>query len=66
MCTANSATGQVAAPAIDRATLAAEVKAEFLLMGLTDEAKATADLVATTLSFDADISVKNFEITIRI
>ncbi|MBL8140273.1 MAG: glycoside hydrolase family 47 protein, partial [Acidobacteria bacterium] len=36
-----------------------------ILMGLKDEATATANHVATHLSFDADISVKNFEITIR-
>jgi mannosidase alpha-like ER degradation enhancer 2 len=36
-----------------------------ILMGLKDEATATADYIATHLSFDADISVKNFEITIR-
>ncbi len=100
---------QSQAPAIDRAALAAEVRAEFLhawngykqyawghdelkpvsktphdwheatllmtpvdaldtmiLMGMTDEAKATTDYVATHLAFNADIWVKNFEITIRI
>ena len=36
-----------------------------ILMGLKDEATATANYIATHLSFDADISVKNFEITIR-
>ena len=99
---------QPPSPPLDRAALAADVRAEFLhawngykqyawghdelrpvsktphdwhdatllmtpvdaldtmiLMGLGDEAKATADYVATHLSFDADIWVKNFEITIR-
>jgi len=37
-----------------------------LLMGLDGEAKAAADYIAKNLSFDHDISVKNFEITIRI
>ena len=32
-----------------------------LVMGLNDEAKATTDYVARTLSFDKDISVSNFE-----
>jgi ER degradation enhancer, mannosidase alpha-like 2 len=37
-----------------------------LLMGLDAEAAKTRELVATTLSFDKDIYVKNFEITIRL
>jgi mannosyl-oligosaccharide alpha-1,2-mannosidase len=36
------------------------------LMGLTEEADKTREFVATNLSFDNDIYVKNFEITIRI
>jgi len=35
------------------------------LMGLKDEAAQTRDYIATHLSFDQDIYVKNFEITIR-
>ncbi len=37
-----------------------------LVMGLNDEAKATTDYVARTLSFDKDINVSNFEVTIRL
>jgi mannosidase alpha-like ER degradation enhancer 2 len=37
-----------------------------ILMGLNDEAKATGEYIATHLSFDKDISVQNFEITIRL
>jgi mannosidase alpha-like ER degradation enhancer 2 len=37
-----------------------------ILMGLTDEAQKAKTLIAEQLSFDKDISVKNFEITIRI
>lgn len=36
-----------------------------ILMGLNDEAAKTRELIATKLSFDQDIEVKNFEITIR-
>ena len=36
------------------------------LMGLDDEASKTRDYIATHLSFDQDIYVKNFEITIRL
>jgi len=36
-----------------------------ILMGLTDEAAKTRELIATKLSFDQDIEVKTFEITIR-
>lgn len=36
-----------------------------LLMGLTDEAKTTREFIDKNLSFDQDIEVKNFEITIR-
>jgi mannosidase alpha-like ER degradation enhancer 2 len=36
-----------------------------LLMGLDDEAAKTREYIATHLSFDQDIYVKNFEITIR-
>jgi mannosidase alpha-like ER degradation enhancer 2 len=37
-----------------------------LVMGLTDEAEKTKVFLLKNLSFDKDISVKNFEITIRI
>src|SRR5437879_2632781 len=37
-----------------------------ILMGLNDEAKTTREYIATHLSFDKDISVQNFEITIRL
>ena len=37
-----------------------------ILMGLNDEASATREFVAKNLSFDHDLVVKNFEITIRI
>jgi ER degradation enhancer, mannosidase alpha-like 2 len=37
-----------------------------VLMGLTDEAKQDRDLIDKQLSFDKDIYVKNFEITIRL
>jgi ER degradation enhancer, mannosidase alpha-like 2 len=37
-----------------------------LLMGLRDEAEKTKALLVEKLSFDKDITVKNFEITIRI
>jgi mannosidase alpha-like ER degradation enhancer 2 len=37
-----------------------------ILMGLNDEADKTRQLIDTTLSFDQDIEVKNFEITIRL
>ena len=37
-----------------------------LLMGLTDEAARAKELILEKLSFDKDIPVKNFEITIRI
>ena len=37
-----------------------------LLMGLTDEADAARELIATQLDFDQDMYVKNFEITIRL
>ena len=37
-----------------------------ILMGLTDEAKATREYIDKNLSFDQDIYVKNFEITIRL
>jgi len=36
------------------------------IMGLDDEVKSTTDYIARTLHFDKDISVSNFEITIRI
>jgi mannosidase alpha-like ER degradation enhancer 2 len=36
-----------------------------IVMGLNDEAEKTREFVAKNLSFDQDISVKNFEITIR-
>jgi mannosidase alpha-like ER degradation enhancer 2 len=36
------------------------------LMGLDEEATKTRDYIATNLSFDKDIYVKNFEITIRL
>ena len=37
-----------------------------ILMGLNAEAKATREYIATHLSFDKDIDVQNFEITIRL
>jgi mannosidase alpha-like ER degradation enhancer 2 len=37
-----------------------------ILMGLDDEAKSTREYIATHLSFDKDIDVQNFEITIRL
>ena len=37
-----------------------------LLMGLEKESEETKELILSTLSFDKDISVKNFEITIRV
>ncbi len=37
-----------------------------ILMGFKDEAKTTRDYIATHLSFDKDIEVQNFEITIRL
>jgi len=37
-----------------------------ILMGLTDEAKETREYIDKNLSFDQDIEVKNFEITIRL
>jgi len=36
-----------------------------IIMGLTDEADKTREFIAANLSFDQDIEVKNFEITIR-
>jgi mannosidase alpha-like ER degradation enhancer 2 len=37
-----------------------------ILMGLKDEADKTREFIAKNLSFDQDIEVKNFEITIRL
>src|SRR5215831_10515917 len=37
-----------------------------ILMGLKDEARTTREYIATQLSFNKDISVQNFEITIRL
>jgi len=37
-----------------------------ILMGLKDEAKSTREYIVTNLSFDKDIYVQNFEITIRL
>jgi len=37
-----------------------------ILMGLDDDAREAQQLIVTTLSFDRDIYVKNFEITIRL
>jgi len=37
-----------------------------ILMGLNDEADKARELIDTNLSFDQDISVKNFEVTIRL
>lgn len=37
-----------------------------LLMGLTEEADAARELIATQLSFDKDLDVKHFEIVIRL
>jgi isocitrate dehydrogenase kinase/phosphatase len=36
-----------------------------ILMGLTNEASEVRELIATNLSFNQDIYVKNFEITIH-
>ncbi len=37
-----------------------------ILMGLDKEAKEAQELIATKLSFDRDLSVQNFEVTIRL
>ena len=37
-----------------------------ILMGFKDEAKTTREYIVKNLSFDKDISVQNFEITIRL
>lgn len=37
-----------------------------IIMGLNDEAKTTREYIANNLSFDKDIYVQNFEITIRL
>ena len=37
-----------------------------ILMGMKDEARSTREYIATHLSFDKDIDVQNFEITIRL
>jgi len=37
-----------------------------ILMGLKDEAKRTREYIVRNLSFDKDISVQNFEVTIRL
>ena len=37
-----------------------------IIMGLDDEAKATREYIVENLSFDKDIEVQNFEITIRL
>ena len=37
-----------------------------ILMGLTDEANATREYIVKNLSFDKDIEVQNFEVTIRL
>src|ERR1043166_3690075 len=37
-----------------------------ILMGLSGDAKVTREYIATHLSFDKDIDVQNFEITIRL
>ena len=37
-----------------------------IMMGLTDEANKTREFIVKNLSFDQDIEVKNFEITIRL
>src|SRR5690242_1097896 len=37
-----------------------------ILMGLTEEADKTREYIAQNLSFDQDIEVKNFEVTIRL
>jgi mannosidase alpha-like ER degradation enhancer 2 len=37
-----------------------------IMMGLTDEADKTREFIVKNLSFDQDIEVKNFEITIRL
>ena len=45
---------------------AVDTLSTLVVMGLDDEVKKTVDYVAANLSFDKDISVSNFEITIRI
>ena len=45
---------------------AVDTLSTLVVMGLDDELKKTIDHVAKNLSFDKDISVSNFEITIRI
>ena len=37
-----------------------------IIMGLKDEADATRQYIVENLSFDKDISVQNFEVTIRL
>ena len=37
-----------------------------ILMGLNEEAKSTREYIAANLSFDKDVEVQNFEITIRL
>src|SRR5439155_14220946 len=37
-----------------------------ILMGLKEEAESTRDYIVKNLSFDKDISVQNFEVTIRL
>jgi len=52
----------------DRTLLMTPVDAldTMILMGLKDEADKTREFIAKNLSFDQDIEVKNFEITIRL
>ena len=45
---------------------AVDTLSTLVVMGLNDEVKKTVDHVAKNLSFDRDISVSNFEITIRV
>ncbi len=52
----------------ERALLMTPVDAldTLILMGLTEEAQKARELIVEKLSFDQDVSVKNFEITIRL
>lgn len=47
-------------------TTAVDALDVLILMGLKDEADGTREYIAQNLSFDKDIEVKNFEITIRL
>jgi len=45
---------------------AVDTLSTLVVMGLDDEVKSTTNYIAASLSFDKDINVSNFEITIRI